>query len=438
MKLTTLLITALLATTTLAVGAQQRYVGGDISLLPTYEKNGARWYDANSQRITDMLQYLKGQGLNSLRVRLFVDPTQATQDEKNQGVRQDLAYVKALGKRIKEAGFSFLLDFHYSDTWADPAKQITPASWQSLSDAALQTKIYEYTKDCLLQMVEAGATPDFIQTGNEISYGMMWGARGTTQNQCFTNSSAANWNRFFGLLRQAGNACREVCPQAKIILHSERVAKVNVLKDWLDRMAANSIDYDIIGLSYYPYHHGSLTQLELALNQAENYGKDIMIVETGYYYAWQPNDVENDLSSTWPISPAGQQQFTKDLIAKLKNHQKVTGLYWWFLEACENGVDWENAVTPSGWYNASLFNDTNNSIWGKGKVMPAMAELKAFAEGTGTGVRHVSRYEGTGARRNDESGWYSLQGTRYGAETAESRPQRRGIYIRNERKMAVR
>lgn len=420
-----LLLTTIFGAFALMSQAQQRYVGGDISLLPSYESAGAWYMDADNERITDMLGYLKAQGLNSLRVRLFVDPTQATQAEKDQGVRQNLDYVKALGKRIKDAGFSLMLDFHYSDTWADPKQQITPAAWLSLDDAALQTKIYEYTKDCLQQMVDAGATPDLIQTGNEISYGMMWGARGTTQNQCFTNSAAANWNRFFGLLKQAGNACREVCPQAKIILHSERVPRVNVLKDWLDRMAANSIDYDIIGLSYYPYHHGSLTQLELALNQAENYGKDIMIVETGYYYAWQPDDVTYDLSSTWPISPAGQQQFTKDLIAKLKEHPKVTGLYWWFMEACENGINWQSAVTPSGWYNASLFNDTNNSIWGYGQVMPAMDELKTFVEGSsGVGRVTVTHRDGR---------WYNLQGMCY-----DTKPQRRGLYIVDGKKVFVR
>ena len=421
-----LLICAVVLTCTTAVQSQTRYVGGDISLLPSYEAAGAWYMDANNERITDMLGYLKSQGLNSLRVRLFVDPTMATQKEKDEGVRQDLAYVKALGKRIKDAGFSLLLDFHYSDTWADPSQQWTPTAWKSLSDANLQAKIYDYTKECLEQMVEAGAKPDFIQTGNEISYGMMWGASGTSQNQCFTNSPAANWNRFFALLKKAGKACRDVCPQAKIILHSERVPRVNVLKDWLDRMAANSIDYDIIGLSYYPFHHGSLTQLELALKQAENYGKDIMIVETGYYYAWQPSEVEYNLSSTWPISPAGQQQFTKDLIAKLKEHPKVTGLYWWFMEACENGINWQSAVTPSGWYNASLFNDTNTQETGRGygQVMPALGELKAFAEGA-TGVSRV-----TVTGRNGR--WYNLQGMRYDAQ-----PQRRGLYIVDGKKVFV-
>ena len=405
--------------------AQQHYVGGDISLLPTYEANGAWYMDGNNERITDMLGYLKAQGLNSLRVRLFVDPSKATADEKGQGVRQDLEYVKTLGKRIKAAGFSLLLDFHYSDTWADPKQQITPESWQGLTDDQLKTKIYDYTKDCLQQMVAAGATPDFIQTGNEISYGMLWGARNASSSQLKKAypDDAPSWNRLLGLLGQAAAACREVCPQAKLILHSEFVRNISLLQKFYKGL--NSADYDIVGLSYYPYYHGGLSQLELALNWlSNNIDKDVMIVETGYYYAWQPTDISYDLSSTWPITPAGQQQFTKDLIATLKAYNRVTGLYWWFMEACENGLDWETKRVTDKWYNASLFNDTDNSIWGYGQVMPAMQELKAFAEGTsGVGSVTVTRRDGR---------WYNLQGMRYDAQ-----PQRRGLYIVDGKKVFV-
>ena len=405
--------------------AQQHYVGGDISLLPTYEANGAWYMDGNNERITDMLGYLKAQGLNSLRVRLFVDPSKATADEKGQGVRQDLEYVKTLGQRIKAAGFSLLLDFHYSDTWADPKQQITPESWQGLTDDQLKAKIYDYTKDCLQQMVAAGATPDFIQTGNEISYGMLWGARDASSSQLKKAypDDAPSWNRLLGLLGQAAAACREVCPQAKLILHSEFVRNISLLQKFYKGL--NSADYDIVGLSYYPYYHGGLSQLELALNWlANNIDKDVMIVETGYYYAWQPSDISYDLSSTWPVTPAGQQQFTKDLIAKLKAYNRVTGLYWWFMEACENGLDWNTKRVTDKWYNASLFNDTDNSIWGYGQVMPAMQELKAFAEGTsGVGSVTVTRRDGH---------WYNLQGMRYDAQ-----PQRRGLYIVDGKKVFV-
>ena len=158
-----------------AASAQDKFVGGDISLLTKYETNGAKYYDLNGNSITDVLAFLKNQGLNSMRVRLFVDPNNATKAEKGQGVCQNLEFVKTLGKIIKDAGLSFMLDFHYSDTWADPSKQWTPKNWETLTDDQLYDKIYEYTKDCLQTLKDAGATPDLIQTGNEISYGMLYG-----------------------------------------------------------------------------------------------------------------------------------------------------------------------------------------------------------------------------------------------------------------------
>ena len=121
------LLFALLLVTTMQISAQEPlYVGGDISLLPTYEEHGANYMDKEGKKITDMLSFLKEQGMNAMRVRLFVDPSRASSEHKGQGVRQDLDYVKKLGKRIKDMGLKFMLDFHYSDTWADPGHQATP------------------------------------------------------------------------------------------------------------------------------------------------------------------------------------------------------------------------------------------------------------------------------------------------------------------------
>ena len=239
----------------------QKLAGGDISLLPSYEEKGAQYFDHNGNAIPSLLPFLKVQGWNAMRVRLFVDPANATEEEKRQGVVQDIAYVKPLAKRIKDEGFKLILDFHYSDTWADPAKQWTPADWLSTDDSNLGNQLYEYTKDALQQLKDAGATPDYIQTGNEISFGMLWGARGTQDNRCYTNSPAANWTRFTALLRQATKACREVCPDAKVILHSERSCDPTVLLDFMSRMQKAGVDYDVLGLSYYPYFHGSLATL---------------------------------------------------------------------------------------------------------------------------------------------------------------------------------
>ena len=400
-KMRKTLLTILLATALTATG--QKYVGGDISMLTKYEEAGVVYKDKDNKTVQP-LTFFKEQGMNAMRVRLFVDPSR----DSDKGVCQDLDYVKALGKRIKDQGMAFMLDFHYSDTWADPGQ--------------LCDKIYEYTKDCLSQLKAAGATPDFIQTGNEISYGMLWGTEGTNENRCYTNSPAANWTRFINLLKKAGQACREECPDAKIIIHSERTPKANVLTDFFDRMKNASLDYDIIGLSYYPAHHGNLATLETALTTLENknYGKDIMVVETGYCYAWPLADSNNDgkedgfdYTATYPYTEEGQRQYAADLVAKLNSHSSVKGLFWWWPE--DNG---NKGVTDS-WWNAALYNHNT------GKPYAAFYELKNFNDGS------ASVQEVRGKKDDANASFYDLQGRK-------CTPQTKGLYICNNQKRIVR
>ena len=368
----TQLNTAAIDSITLSVPQGQRFVGGDISMLARYESQKAQYKDKDGKAIDDLITYLGQQGWNTLRVRLFVDPTKSS-DQKQ--CFQNLDYVTTLGQRIKAAGMLFMLDFHYSDTWADPAAQWTPAAWASLSDAQLQTKVYEYTRDCLRQLNRAGASPDFIQTGNEISYGMLWGTQANANdgktNRCFSTSAQTNWDRFFALLRQATRACREECPRAQLIIHSERVPRPQVLTDYFDRLRSAAIDYDIIGLSYYSYFHGSLDALETALRQltAKNYGKPIQIVEMGYPFKWAVGGTTFDYTATYPLTDDGQRQFVADLIARLKKYPQVNGLSWWYAEANAYGC---NGNLNSGWYNAGLFD--NNT----GRALKALYELQNF------------------------------------------------------------
>ena len=367
-----------------------RVVGGDISMLTKYEAHqlmalrygisNAHYYDSDYKVIDDVITWTKQQGWNAARVRLFVNPANASAADKGQGVIQNLDTVKVLGHRIKQAGMRFVLDFHYSDSWADPVKQYTPAEWAGLNDEELTVKVYEYTRDCLRALKAAGATPDYIQTGNEISYGMLWGPVGTPSSQllkCY-NGDETNWERFTNLLKAAGRACREECPNAKIILHTERVAMPNIMLNFYNQMRSKGVDYDIIGLSYYPYYHGSLTNLASALNSLTNnyQDKDIMIVETGYSYHYAISG-DYDLSSTWPITAEGQRKFTADLIARLKPYSKVKGLFWWFPEANEYGLGgsyWSTLHVNDQWYNAGLWNHET------GRALPALYELKSFVE----------------------------------------------------------
>ena len=348
----------------------QKYVGGDISLLPTYEEHGAKYMDKNGQAISDMLAFLKNQGLNAMRVRLFVDPSLASDEAKGQGVRQDLEYVKALGKRIKDAGMQLLLDFHYSDTWADPANQSTPQLFISVNTPATEY-IYQYTKDCLTALVEAGATPDFIQTGNEITYGMMWDIGCKVEaNSAWDGYKDDHWDSFSTALKNAGKACREVCPNAKIIIHTERIANIPQVTDYYQKIDKYGVDYDIIGTSYYPYYHGKMEQLDKALTQFEaNFpNKQIMVVETGCAYHYKLGDKDQD----YPLTYEGQRQFTAELVATLNKHPKVNGLFWWFLEANEYGLDWKTKRVTDKWYDASLFDNET------GKAQDALYELINF------------------------------------------------------------
>ena len=407
----------------------QRYVGGDISVLLKYEQQNATYLDKDGAAIADVLNFLKQQGWNTMRVRLFVDPS----NDKDKNVCQDLEYVKTLGKRIKDAGLLFMLDFHYSDTWADPGKQIIPDSWKIWSWTPDET-VYNYTKETLEALVAAGAVPDLIQTGNEISFGMLWGfnldgkyedweqwgghLEATADWKDYTDK---HWDNFSKMLKAAGKACREVCPQAKIIIHTEQCANNPTLDvAFFKRIQENEIDYDIIGISYYPYFKGELSNLDKGLSQLEQHFSDkaIQIVETGYPSKWEVPGTKYDLTKTYPYTPEGQRQYTADLIMTLQKHPQVNGLSWWYAEANAKGC---TGSLATGWYNASLFDNET------GRALPALYELKAFL-GSETSVYSLT----SDLLPLTSETWYTLQGL-----SLPSKPSRCGLYINNGKKIWI-
>ena len=359
--------------TSIAGISANKYIGGDISLLTKYEERGAIYYNENGSRITNMLSYLKSTGMNAMRVRLFVDPSQASAEDQGEGVCQDLPYVLALGQRIKAAGFNLLLDIHYSDTWTDPGQHSTPSSWTVTS--ALADSVYSYTRRVLNAMIAAGATPDFIQVGNEVTYGMLW-----PTGHCYP--SGANYGNgtfatFANYLKQGIKACREVCPAAQIVVHTE-MSRVTNVTSFYQTLRGYTTDFDIIGLSYYPYWHGDLSVLDGLLTTLESTypTKKIQIVETGYPHAYYPSGATYDLQSVWPATEAGQKAFTQQLVATLNAHSSVNGLYWWFPEANEYGINYTNCVTTQ-WYNCGWWDNQN------GQIMDALFEAVNFLDGSG-------------------------------------------------------
>lgn len=364
------LVLTCLILTCLAGNAATKFLGGDISLLTKYEERGAIYYNENGARITNVLGYLKDQGMNAMRVRLFVDPSRAGAEDQGEGVCQDLPFVVALGQRIKAAGFNLMLDIHYSDTWTDPGQHSTPYSWSVTS--ALGDSVYTYTKRVLNTMIAAGATPDFIQVGNEVTYGMLW-----PTGHCYpsgANYGNGTFSNFVNYLKRGIQACREVCPSAKIVVHTEMSRTTNVTS-FYQTLQSYAPDFDIIGLSYYPHWHGDLSVLDGLLTTLENTypTKKIQIVETAYPHAYYPSDATYDLQSIWPATEAGQKAFASALVATLNAHSRVDGLYWWFPEANEYGINYTNAVTTN-WYNCGWWDNQN------GQVMDALFETLAFLD----------------------------------------------------------
>lgn len=413
-------LTIIAAIVTMAMHAQpQKNLGADISLLPTYEAANTTYLTSAGTKIGDVLTYMRDKAsLNSVRVRLHVNPDNSNKD----GVVQDLDYVTQLGKRIKDAGMAFMLDFHYSDTWADPSHQTIPAAWykgglssSNPSNAELGETLYSYTKQCLQHLIDNGAAPDYVQIGNEVSYGMLWR---TDADKCYQSSSNVPWNRFSSLLKNASKAVRETIPEAKIILHLERSCDWTQCNFTLNKL--RTLDYDIIGLSYYPFWHGDIATLGSTLNKIESTypTKEVQIVETAYYYQHFPSsdDGFSNTTTTWPATSAGQKAFIDDLTAELNKHKNVTGLYYWCAE--ENGSG-KSSTVITHWLNRGLWNANN------GRVLPALFSLKNFTNGTQTGIESTRPSECHAA-----ACVYDTSGIRHKAPVAH------GIYIQDGKKYA--
>lgn len=363
MKVLRNLLMVLGAGLTMTATAQQRYLGGDISMLPSYEQVGTVYRDSTGRKVK-LLKFLKREGWNAIRVRLFVDPQNAPEQHKGEGVCQDLDYVIRLSRQVKKAGMDLMLDFHYSDTWADPGKQFMPKRWAEAAPDALPDSVYQYTRYCLQQMVAAGCTPDLIQVGNEITNGMMWpvGQLDPSKSEKFDVLSR--------LLQSGARACREVCPQAKVIIHTEKAGVWPVTRNYYEQMRRYKVDYDIIGLSYYPMWHERLPVLRQTLDSLAVLfpEKEVMIVEAAAYYSHE-NDKwaksPDQFSEFYPITREGQCQFTRELMAELRRHKNVTGVFWWFPEENESGRQVTNY-----WVNRGLFDNRT------GRALPAFYEFK--------------------------------------------------------------
>ena len=345
-----ILAAAAIAVTARLAHADPFYMGTDVSLLPTieqlagYPQGGASgpFKDAGVARPAEKI--LVNHGDNLFRIRIFVNP-QTTYTNTNAGAIQTTAYDIALAQRLKATGAKILLDFHYSDTWADPGKQTKPAAWTSLTFAQLQTQVRTYTRDTLTAFRDAGVMPEMVQIGNETANGMLWNS-GSINYSGTTAQQQASWQNFGALLNSGISGVRDVDAtvpgqHTTIALHTDQGDWNGHPQFYFDNITnptwGNVSDFDVMGLSYYPSTRTqrSFSFLTANMNElvADHPGKKVMLLETNY-----PWRTHSGLGvSDWPSTQAGQQQFLTDLRNAVMNVNNGAGMgvVWWYPEAIQ-------------------------------------------------------------------------------------------------------
>ena len=281
--------------------------GADISSQTQQEASGVKYNEYGVQK--DVLTIFKNHDLNWIRIRIFNNPN-------GYGVYQNLDYVTTLGARVKAAGFKFLLDFHYSDTWADPGNQTTPVAWAGYNHAQLVTAVHDYTRDVISHLRDNNAMPDMVQIGNEITNGMLW-----PDGEIYGSGSWANFVDLINAGISGVNDGRGSEPMPKIMIHIDRGGDWAGTEGFFDNLISYGVQFDVIGQSFYPEWQGTLDELAYCLNNtATHYSQDIVVVEAADYYTGQTGK-----------TPESQKAFLEGVIqiVKAAPNGKGIGVFYW-------------------------------------------------------------------------------------------------------------
>ncbi|MCY3487091.1 MAG: glycosyl hydrolase 53 family protein [Bacteroidetes bacterium] len=323
----------------------------DVSMLDELERGGAVYTSQNLAG--DALRILQENGLNSIRLRLFHTPTER---------RDGLPDVLELARRGHDLNLKIILNLHYSDTWADPGTQQKPSAWSQLSESLLRDSVYAHTYQAIQALKEQGTPPIIVQTGNEITTGMLW----NTGRVGGSFDVPVQWDKLAGLLSSAAKAVRDA-GSALIMLHIDRGGDREGARWFFDNLESYALDYDLIGISYYPFWHGPLDQFSEVIRELESrYSKPVMLIETAYPWtlAWNDNThngvgLPEHVLPGYPATPDGQAAF----IRRLWEHVSSGICYWApeYIAAPNFGSPWENLA---------LFDF-------KGEVLPGASALGA-------------------------------------------------------------
>lgn len=333
--------------------------GADISFTPQVEAAGRTFTAGGRPRRIEHL--LAEHGANYARLRVWVDPPPGYSDTNA---------MLTMAARVKARGMGLLLDPHYSDFWADPGKQPTPHLWADHTLAQLAESVRDHTRSLVADLARQGTPADMIQIGNEVTGGMLWPAGKVHR------PDGEHWQEFCTLLSAGIAGAREGNPAGhplRTMVHIDRGGDNRGCRNFFDHLVAGGVDFDLIGLSYYPFWHGTLPQLRDNLDDlASTYGKDIAVVETAYPWTLDSGDghanivsAEDQLLDGYPATPEGQARYFAALqdIVRSVPHGRGLGFFAWE-PGWLPGVGWKpGAGNPND--NLTLFD------W-NGVALPAL------------------------------------------------------------------
>ncbi|WP_141692577.1 glycosyl hydrolase 53 family protein [Paenibacillus pectinilyticus] len=344
--------------------------GADVSMLKQIEVSGGKFYDGNMEK--DALQILKDHGVNWVRLRVWNNPVDANNIGLGGG-NNDKARTIEIAKRAHDLGLKVLLDFHYSDFWADPSKQTKPAAWVGLNTTQLGQALYDYTSDVIQGLTDVGAMPEMVQIGNETNTGMVWPDGQTT--------GSGGYEGWANLIKKGVQAVRDNDPnnanpllRTKIMIHLADGGNNELFRRDFDQLTSRQVDYDVIGFSYYPYWHGPLADLKQnMIDISQRYGKEVLVAENAYAYTL--NDGDNFSNNFGPgqeqlggykATVQGQAQEVHDVMNAVSQvpNGKGLGVFYWEPDWIPvKGAEWSSKEGEgNGWENQAMFDFTGHAL----------------------------------------------------------------------------
>ncbi|GAL74375.1 putative galactosidase [Nonlabens ulvanivorans] len=325
------------------------YKGMDLSFLPEIESDGVVFKDENSQDIVDNYAYLKSRGVNLVRIRLWINNTSGL---------YNLNFVKNQALKAKAQDMDFLLDFHYSDTWADPGSQDIPSVWATQNITSMTESIKNYSQNVLHELVLQDTPPAIVQIGNETNNGMLW-----PLGQIYS-SGGENWDNYIQLTKAAIEGVLLASPESQIMIHHAGIEGADY---FYEQLVFHNVNFDIAGLSYYPWWHNN--DIDFIENQLQSFAigisQKIMIVETAYPFTlnWDDNTnnivgLQDQLIASYPATPVGQRTFMLRIHNMMKNlpNDKGLGYCYWAPDWVAHHTGSSSQTSGSSWENLALFN----------------------------------------------------------------------------------